>query len=1454
MKRLFLLLSLLVSSYASAQFTTTTGTILYPDGQAFANGTVEAAFLPINGNISVQTYKLNGAAFPYVVDGNMDGSGHFSLSLADDHIVSPQGGQWKFTVCSQANIPCSISVQDVFGPSIDLSSLINAAIVISTGNSFNFPKYYTDAEASANLGPGIAYYNLVTGFLRYYNGVSWAAIGSGGGGGVTSLNGLTGTLNIVAGTNISVVAGGSSITINNTASSTIPTGVANGSHLVSNGISQPPIYLTDVPIDARRAGFAQDGTTDDSTAASNFLSTVGNTPTTLMFTGPSLQESLTYPPNVQLKFTGMGALKPISSSTPIGGAGFVQSIGNSNVNTLTSSCSVTLSGTTAGNSIVFMEIHFFTGATIPFGAVIDTQGGHYTQLVQQGFNLPEVSSGWGRANITGGNVTITVPYKNGSNVPVNVANGCMAYEISGMGPVFAAETAGSGEETTPGTIVMSALGQYGSPTNIPTSTGSLIIGFGGNLYLNQASCTPGAGYTQPAGSGGYISGGSQPITGQGFNMCSLYRLTSPGGNVNPTQTIVVDPFVASGGTRGWTYSVISLIPSSAVINIQGPIDAPAQQIFTNALPGQGTIDFTGNTIIPEVYGEWWGASPQQSPSTNAAAMQAAVTAAYGNNRINGSQVNVYNRKFSLLGTYNISGVINAIDMNGFNFECVQRFACGFNQTATNTSILNVTTGGTDGVFRNVGFSTSASQDLNHPLVSLDYTGLPRPDLRPQFIDFEYNNWYGANQAKIGLQIAKSGGGAQGSNIYFYDNEGNGFTEAAHMYGNGSGCVPTTLATNALAIEYFGGDFQGNNAYAIEWFGAGAFAVHGTSFENGYGANSNEGFQTGYDICGQSGAAGNRFVVDNVRTESLFLTGGPGPYSLRDSYNLDQCFVLPPSSTPIVNTIMQGSATAGHGKCRQVTNGGTWTGIGSPTNPIIATSGTSTTLTNTNQTFTGTNTIKIFTKLETVTQATTGSTAVILNVPISIGTITGSLTSGTINGSDILTQATTGVTCISESNLPGASTNLLVQGCSGSPDNSHIYTDGTTGGTYTPTSTPTFGTASPVAVVTLPTGSPDGTHIWTGSTSGATITPSSIPTNTANYTVNAWVGWYLSLVGIFQGYSPSNTGNLEYCVITANTAQSFTCSGGWLTDFPAYIPIVNPDDTTFYIVEPQWDVQTNNNGVTWSDITKKTSVCNAYNVFIAGTQIQLCGTPLLNGFQVTRGDWFGTAGVDGPSASIWGTPIVAGIPSGGPGQGTGILQSGPYRSQKFTRNGIVETAYPIRQEMGAAVEHYYTGTLGGGTSYGDTYFGLDSNIGAGVKSGRQFLENNSSGTAFYWYFNANGSTTIPATTGTSPFVIGSTTPVSNLTAVPTTYNAAGTQQINTHVVEDTGTLVSGTPSTATITLAGSAVFTSNTSYKCTVTNSTTPANGLGIAYTDGSHFVVTGPNTVTDSFSFHCVGN
>lgn len=106
----------------------------------------------------------------------------------------------------------------------------------------------------------------------------------------------------------------------------------------------------------------------------------------------------------------------------------------------------------------------------------------------------------------------------------------------------------------------------------------------------------------------------------------------------------------------------------------------------------------------------------------------------------------------------------------------------------------------------------------------------------------------------------------------------------------------------------------------------------------------------------------------------------------------------------------------------------------------------------------------------------------------------------------------------------------------------------------------------------------------------------------------------------------------------------------------------------------------------------------------------------------------------------------------------------------------------------------------------------------------------------------------ASTGTAPLTVSSTTPVTNLTTVPTTYNKSGTQQTNVHLVFGRDALSGGT---ATITLTGSAAFTSNSTYRCIVGAEGT-ANASYVTLDSGSQFTLTG--TGTDNIAWICVGN
>jgi hypothetical protein len=105
------------------------------------------------------------------------------------------------------------------------------------------------------------------------------------------------------------------------------------------------------------------------------------------------------------------------------------------------------------------------------------------------------------------------------------------------------------------------------------------------------------------------------------------------------------------------------------------------------------------------------------------------------------------------------------------------------------------------------------------------------------------------------------------------------------------------------------------------------------------------------------------------------------------------------------------------------------------------------------------------------------------------------------------------------------------------------------------------------------------------------------------------------------------------------------------------------------------------------------------------------------------------------------------------------------------------------------------------------------------------------------------------TGTPPFVVNSTTPVTNLTASPTAYISSGATVAGAHIVQG---FVSATTSGTAVTLSGAAAFTNSTSYVCTLGSAGAFQNYVWGA-TSGSSFSVASQSS-TANISYICSGN
>jgi hypothetical protein len=1009
-------------------------------------------------------------------------------------------------------------------------------------------------------------------------------------------------------------------------------------------------------------------------------------------------DNILIPGNITNDFSGGGAIEMISSTTPPGGAVFVQGTGAECG--ATTSCGITLTFT-AGNTIVLLN-PIYPGFSFKTSSVTDTCGDVFYKMQQTLANQPRNESAWAASNVHGGSCTVTANY-NGTVTNSQV----IVQEYSGMGPVVSADGLLSDSRST-GTTMSS-----GSAT---VTTGSLLIGYGGQPFTSE-TCTAGAGYTQPAGTSGQTSSGF---------LCAEYHLAAAGGSTSATQTITVDP---SPGT--WVYALLALKPGNATATILGGIlDPDLHQIFynANATSTQGVIDFTNAAVLDAVRPEWWGASSTASATTNTQALQAAVYGAFGCGptpcRINGSQLNQFNRPLYLTSQYTINDELKFYHVINFKVVCAGRLNSGIIQGGTNKRIIDGQSIAY-GAFYDCGWSNSGSS--TNALIDLDFSGTQGNDLRPQFIDFYNNSFSGNGVTDVGVLIAKSGGGAQGSNIYCYDCNASGFTGAAwQIGGNNTGRnVGRFGATNALDIAWYGGDMQGNPLYGIADYSGGYIFLYGTSMENGFST------QTGYDMYCE--VSQGPCVMYDVRSESRRLAAGT-TLEIYDSAAINQASYLPPGQTFPIGSIMTGSAVGGDGAYYKVTNnGGPANGIGTPSAPILASGGSSTTIADTNQNIAGSNTIKTFLGGETVTQAVTGSTGVVLGVPNGTATVAGTLTSGLFTGTETVTQSVTGVTATEVFPTPNNSgpVPLSITNLSGTADNTHTWVGGTSGAVFTPSAAPSFPAST--MMISAATGAPDNTHNWTGGTSAAVFVPTAAPVNVVNFTVNGFVGMLASVL------SGSNLGC--YGVITANTATSITVGAGWITKYNL-LPCPNPDNTSNFVVEPNWNEGTvTDGGMTLVFMNEDAiggcnpgapSFCGGFNgtlfnvAAFGGTIHPSPRTTVMKGVITSRQDWFNNVGGGDPQSCCdvnldWDVRIQQTVSS------TIVPYVGTY-NQNWSYPSISGTSFsgPFQNNMGRRVFTWSIGTLGtsnppANTSANDVWLGGRSDPGAGTDPTRAVLE-------------------------------------------------------------------------------------------------------------------------------------
>ena len=1199
MKKWIAISLLFLASMAFGQSVVITGTVLSPSGQPYSNGNGKAQLQPSN----VQWLFGNSPVPSPITIASLDSFGRFSVTLTSTAVIQPQsqGPTWQFSFCSQVyasqtqpvcftmtpmalttsqDISTQIQAQSAplpssgggitslglsvpQGLSVSPSSLSAPGTFAITWNGTPIPNSAIPDPTSSALG-GVESITCTNQFLSAIStlGVplcttpSFVSLTTTGTSGAATLSG--GVLNIPQ----YASSGG---VVSSTAPFQALYSGTPGSTVTTISGQQKPIY------DVRDYGLACNGSTNDTAAmvalrTANTQNAAVAIPVDATHPGPCELGGINLP--FTLDFSGGGAIGVIANpATPGNGALVQASPGTAYTG---NSCTATLnSAPTAGNAVLMEIIYEFGSGTVP-NLPTDSANDSFNVLLQSNLSFESNSTSWAAAAVAGGSASqaITVTLAGASTHGV-----CFAQEVSGEGTGIAVD---------PGSTFTYASGSspYSGPYSVTATLepGDFVLAYGGQ-GTNNTTCTQGSGFTQPSSTEGNVNG-----------MCLQYQADSSAGSVNATQTTSPNSF-----SDYWVYNIVGIRPGTSVVHPQaGIIDPDLHQVFVNATGANGAISFFHNLALSRVYPEWWGGSPPVSAATNTPAIQAAINASFNNGGP------AYNKTLDLSrGIYNINAETQWYNVNGnqasrFQVDCGS--AGGINQTTANLRIMD-SQSMDYGRFDNCVWSSSATDTQTTADLDIDWNGVITPTgQKPQFLDFYSNSFIGNKLRAIGVLGAKSGGAAQFSNINFYDPEFNGFTQAAYQIG-----TPTVGATNAIENFIWGGDFQGNNDYGIYVIG-GNVEVIGTSMENGFSTISNEGAQTGYDLyCGLNQGP---CVMQWVRSESMKLVACE-TCIVEHSYTQDQGSFPTPGGSDPVGAILDGhiEAIAWDGRYYIVTaDNGDFGGVGTPAAPLTASGGSTTTITDTNETVAGSVTTGIFTNNENLIQSGTGATATLIGGVASTYTIAGTLTSGTIVFGDVMTQTGTGAH--GPASTVHTSTSLGLQSLVGTPNGTGTWVDGTSGAIFTPSAAPVASATS--MLITAATGSPNSSATWVGQTSGAVFTPTGTPVNQANWTTNQFVGMAVAVTGptannLFLG----NQGC--YGVVTSNAAQTITLTAGWTTQYNL-LNCSSPIAGSQFIVEPNWGSAS----TLYSCATGSTSAC-------ASTGMT---------FQVVNADGVGTCTVQG----------------------------------------------------------------------------------------------------------------------------------------------------------------------------------------------------------------------------------
>lgn len=236
MKRLLLLLMLLATfaGSAMAQSTTVSATITDAGSQLWKNGSYSFVFQVAPSNPSSQ-YYWNGVPFSssQTIQGNLDGTASFSVSVPSSTAITPAGSTWLFQVCPAATATngCYTLPLTISGATQSLTSTaVPPAVVVNMTIQTIGATAYSDAEITG-AKTGSQYWNLTDSTIHACAGATfctWLSIGGSSASILPSNNTFTGINTFTQNINGNLTGNASTATAATTATNLTGPGAISG--------------------------------------------------------------------------------------------------------------------------------------------------------------------------------------------------------------------------------------------------------------------------------------------------------------------------------------------------------------------------------------------------------------------------------------------------------------------------------------------------------------------------------------------------------------------------------------------------------------------------------------------------------------------------------------------------------------------------------------------------------------------------------------------------------------------------------------------------------------------------------------------------------------------------------------------------------------------------------------------------------------------------------------------------------------------------------------------------------------------------------------------------------------------------------------------------------------------------------------------------------------------------